>query len=429
MPKGSVLFSSRAPIGYTVIASNDLCTNQGFKSIVPNDAIYNEFLYYFLKSAKQSAEDYASGTTFKELSMKAFSQIPIKIPPCNEQHRIVSKIEELFSELDKGMEALKTAQQQLQIYRQAVRKWAFEGKLTEEWRKQQGFLPTAAQLMEEIKTAREKQAKAAGKKLKIVVPLTQDELEELPIVPHGWSWVRPVGICSDDQYSIGIGPFGSNLKVSDYQPSGVPLIFVKNITRNDFALDLKFISEDKFKELMPHSAMPLDILITKMGDPPGDCTIYPEDRPIGIITSDCLKFRVNEKYTDRKFIKYCMETNLIKKQFGLITKGVAQKKISAERFKSILFPFPSKKEQQQIVQEIESRLSVADKLEEAITQSLAQAEALRQSILKKAFEGKLVPQDPNDEPAGALLARIKAVREKNQADRTPRNRQQPRKAR
>lgn len=394
---------------------------------IDQNIAYNKFIGYIINSPciRAAIAELESGTTRKRISRINLGTIDFPLPPLPEQYRIVAKIEELFSELDKGVEALKTAQQQLKVYRQAVLKWAFEGKLTEEWRKQQSSLPTGTQLLEQIKTEREKQAKATGKKLKPVRPLTEEELAELPAIPDVWNWARPVEICSDDLYSIGIGPFGSNLKVSDYQPSGVPLIFVKNITRNDFALDLKFISQGKFKELTPHSVLPLDILITKMGDPPGDCTIYPEDRPIGIITSDCLKFRVNGKYTDRKFIKYCMETNLIKKQFGLITKGVAQKKISAERFKSIIFPFPSKEEQQQIVQEIESRLSVADKLDEAITQSLQQAEALRQSILKKAFEGRLVPQDPNDEPASALLSRIKAERENSQAEKAPRR--QPRK--
>ncbi len=77
IPKGSVLFSSRAPIGYVCIANRKLCTNQGFKSIIPNEAIFNEYLFYFLKSAKRKAEDVASGTTFKEISLSKFSNLGI----------------------------------------------------------------------------------------------------------------------------------------------------------------------------------------------------------------------------------------------------------------------------------------------------------------------------------------------------------------
>ena len=250
-----------------------------------------------------------------------------------------------------------------------------------------------------------------GKRIKLVEPIQDKELQQLSILPTKWRWARPESLCFPEPYSIGIGPFGSNLKVSDYRLTGVPLIFVKNITRNDFTLDLKFVDTAKYEELEAHSIKPLDIAITKMGDPPGDCAIYPENLPVGIITSDCLKFRIWDKYINRKYIKYCIETTLIKKQLGVITKGVAQKKISLERFKTLLFPIAPLQEQHQIVREIESRLSVCDKLEETISHSLKQAEALRQSILKQAFAGKLVPQDPQDEPAAALLARIRSDRE------------------
>lgn len=130
IPKGSVLFSSRAPIGYVAIAAVDLCTNQGFKSITPCELVNNEFLYYYLKASKNEAEKVASGTTFKEISSKVFSNLEIGIPPISEQHQIVSKIEELFSELDKGKQQLETVRQQLKTYRQAVLKWAFEGRFT-----------------------------------------------------------------------------------------------------------------------------------------------------------------------------------------------------------------------------------------------------------------------------------------------------------
>ncbi len=156
MPAGSVHFSSRAPIGYTVISAESLCTNQGFKSIVPYDGIFNGYVYYYLKASKQLAEQVATGTTFKEISGTAFGKLPVPIPPLNEQKRIVAKIEELFSELDKGIESLKTARAQLKIYRQAVLKHAFEGKLTADWReKNKDKLESADLLLKRIQKERE----------------------------------------------------------------------------------------------------------------------------------------------------------------------------------------------------------------------------------------------------------------------------------
>ncbi len=126
IPEGSVLFSSRAPIGYVAIASEKLSTNQGFKSIVPHEFVLSEYLYYFLSASKQQAEKVASGTTFKEISKSKFAELQIPVPNLDIQQSIVSKIEELLSELDKGVESLKLAQQQLKVYRQSVLKWAFD---------------------------------------------------------------------------------------------------------------------------------------------------------------------------------------------------------------------------------------------------------------------------------------------------------------
>ena len=146
IPPGSVMFSSRAPIGYVAITSVEACTNQGFKSILPHKIIFNEYLYFYLKASKNIAEERATGTTFKEISGSTFSQLPIPLPPPNEQRHIVAKIEELFSEIDKGIESLTTAREQLKAYRQLILKNAFEGHLTSDWRREKKTRETGASL-------------------------------------------------------------------------------------------------------------------------------------------------------------------------------------------------------------------------------------------------------------------------------------------
>jgi type I restriction enzyme, S subunit len=211
LPRGSVLFSSRAPIGYVAISENPMATNQGFRSLVPNDKLNNEYLYYFLKSAKHEAEKLASGTTFKEISGKNLGRLKIPIPPLPTQNRIVEKIEELFSELDNGVENLKKARKQLKTCRQAVLKDAFEGKLTKEWREQQDDLSTPEELLRQIKAERkahrqrelaewekevEQWEKDGGKgkkppkprKSRCVEDLKEDELTGLHDLPENWVW-------------------------------------------------------------------------------------------------------------------------------------------------------------------------------------------------------------------------------------------------
>ncbi|WP_414526709.1 restriction endonuclease subunit S [Nodularia chucula] len=399
--------------------------------------INKQFFKLFLESPFywQKISESKLGIAVLNVNANKLKEIPIPVPPLNEQVRIVAKVYELFSELDNGIQNLKMAREQIKVYRQAILTDAFEGNLTAKWRKTHANqLGNAPKLIRRITQEREqlfyqkldewekavavwevngKQSAKPRKPQKPtkLLPLTEQKLAELPQIPDGWCWVRPEEVCSPEKYSIGIGPFGSNLKVSDYRQSGIPLIFVKNITNNDFDLDLKYISEHKFHELQAHTIQPFDIVITKMGNPPGDVAIYPNGFPVAVLTADCLKFRVWNDFVNRNYFKYCIESNLIKKQIGLITKGVAQKKISTERFKTLCFPLPSREEQDRIVLEIEKIISTVDILQFEITNNLQKSEAFRYSILKKAFSGQLVSQDPNDEPASILLERIRVERE------------------
>ncbi|MEO5947450.1 MAG: restriction endonuclease subunit S [Chitinophagaceae bacterium] len=344
MPAGSVLFSSRAPIGYVAIAADELSTNQGFKSIIPNENVQSEFLYYFLKASKQSAEKVASGTTFKEISLSKFSELDFPLPPKPTQQAIVSKIEELFSELDKGIENLHTAQQQLKTYRQSVLKWAFEGKLTNENVKE-GELPTGWKLVQ-IKDVAETYGGYAFKSGEFK---TQGKYQVLRM-----GNVRP-GILRYDESPV----------------------FLNKVDENVLSRSLLQIN---------------DIIITQTGTRKkrdyGFTVLIPKTNLL--LNQRIAAIRFKEKYLP-KFFLYFSWTDLFKDQFFENETGnVGQGNVGMKAVTETLIPFCSIDEQHNIVQAIESRLSVADKMEESITQSLQQAEALRQSILKKAFEGKLI---------------------------------------
>lgn len=421
IPKGSVLFSSRAPIGYVAIAGVELCTNQGFKSIAPNESVLNEFLYYYLKSSKRKVEQVASGTTFKEISLSKFSELDLPLPPLPEQRAIVAKIEQLFSELDSGVENLKKAQAQFKVYRQAVLKWAFVGKLTEEWRKKQKDLPFAETLLAQIKTEREKQAEKSNKKLKPIAPISEEKLAKLPKLPKWWCWMTPDILSTIDLNSICAGPFGTIFKAKDFRDSGIPIIFLRHVKAGQYKTDKPgFMYEKKWKELfIPYSVFGGELLITKLGDPPGECAIYPRGIGPAMVTPDIIKMSVNESFVFPKFLMYYFNSEVSRKISHSTAFGTTRLRVTIPIFRRSPIVYCSKKEQQQIVQEIEDRLSVCDKLEETIAQSLQKAESLRQSILKKAFEGKLltkteleeVRKAPDWEPAEKLLQRIKTEKE------------------
>lgn len=358
-----MLFSSRAPIGYVAIACADLCTNQGFKSVVPGKCILSEFLYYFLKSAKRQAEDAASGTTFKEISLSNFSKLVVPIAPLLEQHRIVAKIEELFSSLDKGVEDLKTAQQQLKIYRQAVLKWAFEGRLTN----------------------------------KNVVDGES---------PKGW---RVVGIGDVTKCIV------PNRDKPKSFSGNIKWVTTPNLDRSSIRLryeDIPFgLTEEEIIRYRARVIPVGSVIMTCVGTFGLSAIV---ERPI-VINQQLHAFLGNPDI-DPKYLAYCVRSN--RRFFEEKSTSTTINYLNKENCNSMPFPLCPLLKQHAIVSEIESHLSVCDKIEETINNALKEAESLRQSILKKAFEGKLVPQDPNDEPASILLDRIRKERAKTPPSKT-----------
>jgi len=305
-----------------------------------------KYVFYFMQTIRVSFD------THKRYWISHYSQLAIPLPPEKEQIRIVEKIEELFSDLDKGIENLKTAQQQLKIYRQAVLKWAFEGKLT-------------------------------GSEIK---------------------WDKLGQFCHSVEY-------GSAAKS---KPEGkVPVLRMGNIQNGRFEWgDLVFTSDkDEIKKYLLKKD---DVLFNRTNSPEwvGKTAIYKEERP-AIFAGYLIRINYKNEQINPDYLNYFLNSKIARDYGGSVKSfGVNQSNINGTKLKSYPFPWAKLKEQKAIVSKIESRLSVCDKIEENIAVGLQQAEALRQSIFKKAFEGKVVPQDPNDEPASVLLERIRADRDK-----------------
>jgi type I restriction enzyme S subunit len=236
-----------------------------------------------------------------------------------------------------------------------------------------------------------------------------------PHLPSGWTWITPADVAANERHALAIGPFGSNLKVSDYKDSGVPLVFVRSIRASNFGgNDGPCVSPAKAEELRAHSIRGDDILITKMGDPPGDSTVYPTRCPPAVITADCIKWRVDPLRATPWFFAYAIRTHAARQQIATMTKGVAQKKISLERFRAMRLPMAPLREQKAIVAAIESHFSRLDAATATLERVQRNLERYRASVLKAAVEGRLVPTEAelakkegrSYEPASVLLKRI-----------------------
>jgi type I restriction enzyme S subunit len=374
-----------------------------------------KFFHYYLQAeeaGRGQLNRMVYGVGRPVLSLQNLREIPIQLPPLDEQRRIVAKIEELFTKLDVGVEALRTARAQLRRYRQAVLKAAVTGELTKEWREaHRGELEPASELLARIlRERREKweadqlaKMKAAGKtpkndewKMKYVEPASPNT-SYIPEAPNLWTCATWSQLSNWVTYGF--------TRPMPHVKDGVPIVTAKNISngRINFTNTHKTPYE-AFSKLSEKDCPKVgDILITKDGAI-GRASVVETNEPFCINQSVAVVW-LRSYPAEHKFLFYVIESPLTQKPIWEKVRGVAIQHLSITDFAKMTLLLPPLGEQRQIVEEVERALSIADATEEAIEQGLRQAERLRQSILKRAFEGKLVP----------LLARIRGERAKREA--------------
>lgn len=397
--------------------------SSAMKILVPTSRLVNMRFVYYCMQVNQIRSD-----THKRYWISVFSKKKIKIPSSNEQRAIVARIEELFSSLDKGIADLQRAQAQLQVYRQAVLKKAFEGELTREWREQQRDLPSAEELLVQIQEERQRYYEQqleeweqavedwelegkVGKKPKGVSKpkfIDTSEQEEVILLPKDWLLERLGNVT----YKIG----DIDHKMPKTVDIGLPYLSTGDL-KNDGTIDFenaKIISKEDYNRLaLKIKPERNDIIFPRYGTI-GRNILVKTDKKF-LVSYSCAIIKNIPRLINVNYIYYFSISPIVKKEIEKYVVQTTQANIGIGSIQKFIFPLCSKREQHQIVQEIESRLSVCDQVEANLKESLAKAEALRQSILKKAFEGKLLTaaeiaackKEVDYEPAGVLLERIK----------------------
>ncbi len=366
---------------------------------------FNSYLYLYFRSPRfvDLLKHSLQGVDQPFINKPQLMKIPVPIAPSNEQGRIVAKVEELLSFLAAGVGSLRVVQAQLKRYRQAVLKAAFEGKLTEEWRQQnKDKIEPAQKLMERLAPLLSLRRH----------PKVQDiEAVTAPNLPDGWTNGRLENLI----YIAGrIGWRG--LKAEEYTPQGPLFLSVYNLNRGD-TVDLSesyHISEERYTESPEIQLRNEDILLAKDGAGIGKIGIVQGLATKATVNSSLLVIRSGQVFLP-KFLFYFLKgpkmQELVKSRItGSATPHLFQRDI--RKFDLLIPPIL---EQEEIIQQVESKLSIADEVEKISRACLKQGNLLRQTVLKSAFEGKLVPQDPNDEPAENLLERIKTERLTNKS--------------
>ena len=395
------------------------------------EAIDRKWLQKIMSSqiVRQQMSDVATGSSnsMRNISQDKIKAVRFPLPPLPEQHRIVEKIEELFSDLDAGVASLERAKANLKRYRASVLKSAVEGRLTAEWRKERPQSEDGQILLDRIlRERREKWERdqlqkfrekgkepPKGWESKYEEPSAPDT-SELPELPEGWGWATVEQVAKDDAWAITDGPFGSNLKTEHYTTSGPLVIRLQNIGDGYFKKDDAHISDEHFAHLQRHAVERNDIVIAMLGETLPRACLVPEDIPPAIVKADCVKVSVNRSGCVPAFLMWALNSQPTRKRSALHIAGVGRPRLNLQKLRPMPIPLPPLAEQEQIVSLVEERLSEIDSAEKTIDSELIRSKRLRQSILKRAFEGKLVSQDPKDEPASVLLERIKRSREAEQ---------------
>ena len=414
IPSGSVLFTSRAPIGYVAIAANPVSTNQGFKNFVLEPSMVPSYCYYYLISARELAHDLASGTTFLELSAKSARQIPIPIAPKEEQERIADVLDLLFDDVATGVDSLERCREKLHRYRASVLKAAVEGDLTADWRSEHPDAEPASELLQRILAERRvhwekeqldtyaEKGKVPPKnwKAKYREPVSPD-LGDLPSLPCGWCWATVDQCASAIQY-------GSSAKPG-HDSSGIPVLRMGNLSANgDITLDgLKFLPTDhptladlylEDGDLLFNRTNSIELVgktATYVGSPsPATFASYLiRVRLLAGLNPRLLMYMLNS-YWGRQWIK------------RVVSQTVGQANVNGTKLKAFAFPLPPEPEQERLVSAVDDVIHAVDSLDAQVIASMTAAVKLRQAALHHAFSGKLVAQDPNDEPASKLIGRI-----------------------
>lgn len=409
LPKYSVLVSCIGNLGKKAILGVDGSCNQQINVILPNEYVDYKYLYFYIDKIISWMEQNASATTVTILNKGKFEQAPFLLPPLDEQKRIVEKIEEEFGKIDEGVEKLKLAQEQIKQYRQSVLKSAFEGKLVANNKNYRDNNFTK-QLLKKI--TEEKEFLIKNKVIQKAKDINEFNIEHIKdLIPTEWQWVK----LNDIAFVTKLAGFEYTKYINLEDDGEVPVIRAQNVrTYNLDESSLKYI-DMKTSLMLERSALTKKcILMTFIGAGIGDTALFDKEIRYHLApnVAKIELFNNNEYKISEEYITYYLLSTIGKMEIFKSLKATAQPSLSMGTIRDIYVPLCTLDEQKQIVKEIEKRFEVADEVERVIAENLEKAEQLKQSILKKAFEGRLVPQDPNDEPAIELLTKIKAERKK-----------------
>ncbi len=429
MPKNTVLISCVGQFGLICIAANPVVPNQQLHGFVCLNQVLPEYVAYALKTQVHQMEQMASATTISYLNKTKCNSINFPLAPLNEPRRIVSTIEQLTDRSHRAIAALEDVPKPIEQFRQSVLAAAFRGDLTADWREKNPDVEPASELLERIKIDRRKRWEEAEldkmkeKSKEVLNNKWKDKYKEpeeidistFPDLPNGWNLAKweQIGICQNGR------AFPSN----EYSLEGTKLLRPGNLHISGNVQwtesNTRYMPNDWAEKYPSHVVEGNNLVVNLTAQSLADeflgrvCLTSKGDR--------CLLnqriARLTPAIISPKFCLWLLKSPIFRRYVDKLNTGSMIQHMFTSQIDDFIFPLPPLEEQSEIVKLIEFQFKKIEQIVLLSDEISADLPGLDRSILAKAFRGELVPQDPNDEPAAALLERIRAEREQTSSNK------------
>lgn len=401
--ENDILISVRAPVGPTNLAKEKCCIGRGLASISPLDGVDTWYVLQYLRLMEEELAGMGSGSTFTAISRNHLDTLAFPLPPTNEQKRIVLKIKELFNESKSAIQSLERILSSMKKLRYAILLSAFKGELVPMHSRGESIQNTLAKFRNE--NDKDRRSKKGHLKNDVYNALEQVDVESVRHLPKGWMWVS-------------LGQITESMKNGVYKPpqfyteKGVACLRMYNIENGTIVWkDIKRMELTK-EEIQEYKLVPGDILVNRVNSRElvGKAAVIPEGLETCVFESKNIRLRLLNNIALSEFVSYWFQ--IFGQQYfdrnAQQTVGMAS--INQGQLASMPIPLASIVEQKAIVARVKELFVLANNLEKSAKIAKTNTEKIDPLVLLRAFRGELTPQDVNDEPASALLVKIKSQR-------------------
>ncbi|MBG0832562.1 restriction endonuclease subunit S [Planomonospora sp. ID67723] len=401
---GDLLMCEGGEIGRCAIWNHEgryMAFQKALHRVRPYGGIDSRYIRYLFEHLSREGRllTFATGSTIKHLPQEQLRRVPVPLPPLAEQRRIVAALEDHLSRLDVAIISLQKGREKVELFRSMIRERLSSGQVSTSsaWSESgEAFLSRLRVGLDRAVRVRSRSSEG-----------NRENSSELPALPDGWIWGKLNDLQAPEAGAITDGPFGSNLKSSHYTGEGPRVVRLQNIGDGEFIDERAHISPEHFADLRKHEVISGDLLVASLGAELPRCCVMPELKELAIVKADCIRVRLHPEVR-ADYLNLVLRSPTSRRRTADRIHGVGRPRLGLAEIRQLDVPIPPPEIQDELVEWANVHMDQADRVDAAIISAVSRGRHMRQSIFREAFSGRLVPQDPMDEPASVLLEKIKS---------------------